>query len=519
MAENTTSGLPVVLRILRRRWAVIAVCALAIPAAALALSLSQEKQYTASASLLFRDPGFDQKLFGTQVLEPSSDPAREAATNVKLVSLDTVAERTARRLPGVRSVKDKIDIKPEGQSDVVAIDATDPSPGRATRIANTFAEEYIAFRRRADRAKIADTQRLVERRLASLSPEQRDGAQGNVLRNRLEQLQILASLQTGNAELAQRAEVPSSPSSPRIVLNTVLGAVLGLLLGVGLAFLLERLDRRVRDPHEFEELFQRPVLAAVPKSRVLAGEGPAAVGRLAEHEREAFRMLRANLRYFNVDRDVRSVLVTSAAPGDGKTAVAWNLAAAGATAGSNVLLIEADLRHPGLANALGTGQTAGLSNVLAGDAALRDTVQQVPVPERRNGKLPRTVDTLFAGPLPPNPTDLLESDRMRRLITDAERDYDLVVIDTPPTSVVSDAVPLVRNVGGVIVVGRMSKSHRESIIHLRRQLEHLDAPVLGLVANALKSGGDGYGYGYGYGYGANGGETKSTSDVGAARPT
>jgi tyrosine-protein kinase len=484
-------------------------CVLVVPASALAFSFSQEKQFTASASLLFRDPGFDQKLFGSQVFEPSSDPNRQAATNLKLVSLETVAARTARRLGGVASVKDKVKVKEEGQSDVVAIDGTDHNPRRAARIANTFAEEYIAFRRGADRAKIADARDLVQRRLAELPADQRDGTQGRSLRARLEQLQILASLQTGNAELAQRAQVPSTPSSPRVVRNTVLGGALGLLLGMGLAFLFERLDRRVRDPRELEELFERPVLAAVPKSRVLANGGPGAIGRLAEHEREAFRMLRANLRYFNVDRDIRSVLVTSAAPGDGKTAVAWNLAAAGSTAGGHVLLIEADLRHPGLAKALGTGGATGLSNVLAGDAPLRDAVQQIPVPEARNGRSPRTVDTLFAGPLPPNPTDLLESHRMRTLIKEAERDYDLVVIDTPPTSVVSDAVPLVSEVGGVIVVGRMSKSHRESMAHLRRQLDHLDAPVLGLVANAMRSGRDGYGYGYGYGYGANGRDTKT----------
>jgi capsular exopolysaccharide synthesis family protein len=481
----------------------VLLCCLLVPGAALAYSLSQEKQYTASASLLFRDPGFDQKLFGSQVFE-QTDPNREAATNVTLVSLETVGARAARRL-GVASVKSKVHVKAEGQSNVVAIDATDPKPRRAALIANTFAAEYIAFRRHADQAKIADARRLIEQRMARLGQIQGgDSAEVRALRDRLGQLQVLESLQTGNAELAQRATVPTSPSSPRIVLNTLLGAILGLILGIGLAFLLERLDRRVRDPHELEELFDRPVLTAVPRSRSLAGRGPSAGGRLAQHEREAFRMLRANLRYFNIDRDIKSVLVTSAAPGDGKTSVAWNLSVAGAAAGSKVLLIEADLRHPGLAGALGTGIHAGLSNVLSGEAQARDVIQQVPVTERQNGHGPRTVDVIFSGPLPPNPTDLLESTRMRDLISAAEQAYDLVVIDTPPTSVVSDAVPLVNEVGGVIVVGRMSQSTRDAMSHLRNQLVNLDAPVLGVVANALNANADGYGYGYAYTYGPQG---------------
>src|SRR4051812_45915169 len=180
MPQNT-SGLVAVLRVLRRRWAVVVLCGLLVPAAAFAFSQSQKKQYTASASLLFRDPGFDQKLFGSQVFQPSSDPARAAATNIKLVALDTVAQRTARRLHS-GSVANKVEVKPEGQSDVVAVDATDHNPRTAARIANTFADEYISIRRQADRAKITDAQALVRSRLGSLPPSESNGTQGRTLR-------------------------------------------------------------------------------------------------------------------------------------------------------------------------------------------------------------------------------------------------------------------------------------------------------------------------------------------------
>ncbi len=496
--EEHPSTIPDTLRTLRRRISLIALCAVLVPASAFGFSQTQEKQYTASASLLFRDPGFDQKVFGSETFEGSSDPAREAATNVELVSLDVVAERTARRLPGVASVDDKVEVAAEGQSDVVAIEATDSSPSRAARIANTFGEQYIAFRREADRAKIVEARELVESRLEALGIGAQQGPQASSLRERLQQLDILASLQTGNAELAETAEPPSSASSPRVLRNTAIGAFLGVLLGIGLALLLERLDRRIRDPKELEAIFDRPILGAIPESRSLVKSGRSG-GGLAVQEAEAFRMLRANLRYFNIDREVRSVLVTSAAPGDGKTTVSWNLASAAAGGGARVLVIEADLRHPRFAESVGLYPQSGLSTVLAGEAELDDAVQQVPVSEGANGRSPRTIDVLFAGPLPPNPTDLLESERMHQVVDRAEAEYDFVVIDTPPTSVVSDAIPLVKRVGGVIVVGRLAKTTREAVTQLRDQLRNLDAPTLGVVVNALGSDAEGYGYGYGYG--------------------
>lgn len=498
--NQSSVDLSAVLRVLRRRIVVVMLCVLLVPASALAFSLIREKQYSASASLLFRDPQLDQKLFGSTFLAPSNDPDREAATNVKLVSLDVVAQRTERLLPKVGSVSDKVVVAAAGKSNVASVMATDADPETAARIANTFAAQYIAFRRGADRAKIRDAQRLVRRQLDSLPVGELASARGRSIRQRSEQLQVLASLQTGNAELVERATAPSSPSAPRVARNTALGAGVGMLLGAMLALLLERLDRRIRDPKELEEIFDRPILAAVPESQSIEKAG-GALGTYSA-EMESFRMLRANLRYFNVDRDIKSVLVTSAAPGDGKSTVAWNLASAAGGAGARALLIEADLRHPRFASRLGFGPSKGLSTVLAGESAFDKAVQQIPVSQAANGRAPRTFDVLVAGPLPPNPADLLESDRMRDLLSEAEDDYDFVVIDTPPTAVVPDAIPLVPLVGGVIVVGRVGQSTRDAVVHLRNQLQNLDAPTLGVVANALKSGVGGYGYAYGYAYGS-----------------
>jgi capsular exopolysaccharide synthesis family protein len=205
-------------------------------------------------------------------------------------------------------------------------------------------------------------------------------------------------------------------------------------------------------------------------------------------DREAFHLLRANLRYFNFDEQVRSVVVTSTAPAEGKSTIAWNLTAAAATAGTKSLLIEAELRRPTLVREFHLADTDGLTEVLAGEADLWASVQQLPVAPASDGgaDVLRTMDVLVAGRVPPNPTDLLESNRMRQIIEEAEGAYSLVVIDAPPVPVVSDAIPLMRAAGGVLVVVRLGQTTRDAANHLRRQLEGLNARVLGAVINGIQ---------------------------------
>ena len=498
-------GFLTLLSSVRRRIGVVLLCMVVVPAAALALSLSEQKQYSAAASLLFRDPAFDQKLFGSTVVSSPTDPTREAATNVQLVSLQVVSARTAKALDDLRSapqIQAEVTVSPAGQSDVVTVTATDPEPAVAANLANTFAKEFIAFRRDADRSKISSAQRLVQAQLAKMTPALRAGKQGEALKQRAEQLQILAALQTGNAELVQPATVPASPSSPRPLRNTAVGLLLGVLLGLGLAVLLERLDRRLKDPSDIADAFDRPILGGIPGSRALSTANPS-LEPLSGGDAEAFRMLRANFLYFNVDHEIDSVLITSSTPGDGKSTVSMHLAFAAAAAGSRVLLIEADLRHPTLGRRLGLSSDRGLSQLLAGQIkSFGQAVHRVPVPIRRSdGAGSFSLDALLSGPIPPNPSDLIESERMQRVLDAARERYDLVVIDTPPTSVVSDTIPLVKRVSGVIVVCRLGKTTRDSARHLRQQLDNLEANTLGVVVNGVGRQTAGYGYGYAYAYG------------------
>lgn len=477
----------------RRGVMLVIACCIASAAAAYSFAAARPSEYSASSQLLFRDPGLDQKLFGNAVFRPSIDPSREAETNLRLVDLQAVSDRVAKRLGGRLTgaeVSDKVQATALGRSDVVSITATDSGPRLAAELANSFATTYIDFRREADRSRIREAGDLVERQLATIG----SGSQSRRrdLERRAEQLATLSSLQTGNAELVQTASVPTAPSGPRPARNALLGGFLGLLVGLALAYVLGRLDHTLRNSQEVEEIFGSPVLTTVPKTKILADAGGAVpIGA----EAEAFRMLRANIRYFNVTREIRCVLVTSAHAQEGKTTVALNLARANAYSGARTLLIEADLRLPVLAARLDLRGAPGLSDLVSQDLSIEDVVQREAFASsngagRRVGRgatadvgARATIDVIVAGASPPNPAELLSSQAMQRFLAGLQQAYDFVVIDTAPLALVADSIPLIHEVDGVIVISRIGKSTRGQAQQFRDQLKRLDAPLLGVVVN------------------------------------
>lgn len=497
MDEADKLDLRMALATLRRRRLVIVLCLVATTGVALAYSLAQTKQYSASSSLLFRDPGFDQRLFGSAVFE-TTDPTREAATNLELVSLDAVADRTAEELDdGLtrEAVADKVQVEAAGGSNLVSVTATDPDPRFAAKLANSFAQNYVEFRREADRDKIREASHLVQQDYERLSPSEQQGRGGRSLQNQISALRTIEALQTGNAELVQPANAPISPSSPRTVRNTILGAFLGLLLGVGLSLLLDRIDRRLKNIDDLEKTFSLPVLAGIPDSKALTIPESRATA-LSTADAEPFGMLRMRLRYFNVEHDICSVLVTSPSAQDGKSTVALNLVRSAAASGSRAVLVEADFHHPAVAQHPDVGPLPGLAELLSGQAPLERVIQKVAINSRSDGDhVDRHFDVIVAGATPPNAGQILESAAMAQLIQDLSHSHDTVVIDTPPAAIIADAIPLMRMVDGVIVVGRVAKTTRDDAAHLRDQLRALDAPVLGVVANRVRGARAYYGYG------------------------
>lgn len=485
------------LRVMRARWPIVLACLLIGAAIGFIYSNTQQRKYSATATLYFRDPQIDETLFGNQAFAPVTDPSIEQATDQKLVQEPAVTAAAAKLLPGMTGteVKNEVSIQPNGSSDLVNIIATNPSPAKAAQIANAMANGFVSYRQQQDRSQILAAQKLVKAEYAALPPSQRSTALGTSLLQRSQDLQVLAAVQTGNAEVSQPAAAPTSPSVPRTSRNIAIGLVLGAFIGVLLALLRSRLDTRLHSVDEATAFTRRPLLTVVPESRALGGQG--VLQDLPPPVAETFRSLRASLRYFNSGGPIRSLLVMSPQASEGKSTVAWYLACAAAEVGTSTLLIEADLRRPGLrrrlpgANGNIPAGVGGLSGVISGQLSLEDAVDQVD-PERAPFSL------LASGPVPPNPTDLLASDAMSRLLVRAQEMYELVIVDSPPVLVVADTVPLLQQVSGVLLVLRLGVTDKRRLRTLLTMTENLQASVLGHVVNGVSGRSGDYGGYYSY---------------------
>jgi capsular exopolysaccharide synthesis family protein len=490
-----------VLGILRRRGLWILLCCILAAVAAFGLSKHQAKKYTATASLAFKSDQLAQQIAGlsTNFLSVQS----EQDSDVRLVQVGDMAARTASRLRhGLtqQKVDESLSIAQQGEtntlgeSSIVDVSASLASPALAAQIANTYAEQFVAEQQASNHRYFTSALADVNRQLAELPPKQRLTAAGVALQNRAQELTLLSDLQYGGVQLAQRATVPTAPSSPKTSRNTLIGAVLGLLVGLGLALLLERLDRRIREPQELEAIYESPLLGIVPESPSLArstrdtqsaGPTPSPV------EMEAFNLIVAHLRSFNADREIRAVLITSPAPGDGVTTISLHMAEAAAITGARTLLLELDLRAPTLTHHVRIKSRPGLGDVLTNSASLEDAIQTVKLRATADDgpKVP-TFDILASGATQlPYPGELTKDRTMQTALERMISIYDLVIIDAPSLIAVSDAFPALRKVDGVIVVGQIGHDRRDIAEQLKQVLNRSSVPLLGVVANRSTAGG------------------------------
>lgn len=479
---------------LRFRAPWIALCVVVAAGATYLVSLQQTKKYRATTSLRFKgnEPGRNIASFPSTA---ANSPQAQWAANMRLLRGGDIAAATARRLRQgltLRKVSTAVRVSAPREWGTVRVSATWTSAGLAAAIANAYAVTFVAEQLRAEHTRYAAAVSREEKKRSHLSRKERTSPRGRALQSHLRTLQLFEKLQ-GNVQVTHAASVPRTPSSPRLVRNTALGGVGGLLLGLLTAFVIRLVGRRRRPPEEFARLYNLPLLGGVPRSSALSRLAHplenSSPNLLPPREEAAFQLIRARLRYFKIDRELRTLLVMSPARGDGKTTVARHLAGAAARIGSVVLLLEADLRTPALAWQLGLQPGPGLADVLIGEVSLWSATQLVDVDAApAEGPHARSLDVLAAGvPLPPNPGKLIKSQAMQDVLAEARSTYDLVVIDTPPLAAAPDAYTLLRSVDGVIVVARSGRHFsRSSAVRLRASLDAARAPLLGVIANCAQ---------------------------------
>ena len=445
---------------------------------------------------------------------PNSDQLlaaqRLSQTYAAVVTTRPLAQRVIDLL-GLEMTAD--DLLKEVRADVPAssaliyITASDTDPVRAANIANAFADELIA-ESPAIQGQQANLQKQIQANLDSTQAEitqtqgQVDELSAITYRTaaqdqELEALQVrLVSLRATYAALmpnlnsnssnlltvVEPAVVPTAPSSPRTLLNVFLAAVLGLLAAAGIAFLVEYLDDSIASSDVVEEVTGLPTLGVVP---VMKGDPKRSeIYRLEtllnprSPASETYRALRTNIEFASVDAPLTTLMVTSALPQEGKTTTAGNLAIVFAQGGSRVLLVDADLRKPGVHTLFGLPNQHGLTTLFRDEAA---TVTEVAAETELDN-----LRVVTSGPLPPNPAELLGSKRWLAILERLKAEADLVIVDSPPLQAVTDAALLAAVVDGTLLVIRAKRTRRGAVRQAREALARSGGNILGVAMNRLK---------------------------------
>jgi succinoglycan biosynthesis transport protein ExoP len=480
-----------------------------VTAAAYFASARQEKLHQATADVFLGTQNLGATL--ANVALPYVDPVRAAQTQAELARVPAVAVRAVHaakvtnRTPS--QLLDESSVSASSDSDLLAFTVTDRDPEIATRLATAYAGAYTSYRHQLDTLALVQARREVERRLAELKAA---GAERSTpyesLVEKGQQLRTMELLQGSNV-LLSRSAAGATQVQPKPTRNAILGGVLGLALGIGLAFLRDVLNTRVRTGAEVESRLGLPLLGRIPEPprRLRANEELIMLADPHAPAAEAFRVLATNVDFVNHDRGARTIMVTSARRGEGKSTTVANLAIAFARAGRRVALVDLDLRRPTIATFFGLNGRPGLTQVVLGHALLDEAVAKIPVVDETelklragNGSVHGMLDVLPSGPLPPNPPEFLSQSGLSGVLAQVTERSDLVLVDATPLLDLSDAMALAAGVDAVLVVSRIDNLRRSVLDEMSRVLSGVPVIKLGFVLTGTKADG-GYGYG-GYGY-------------------
>ncbi|MDQ3784603.1 MAG: polysaccharide biosynthesis tyrosine autokinase [Actinomycetota bacterium] len=478
----------------RRKWVVFA-AALVVVATAGFFVLRQVPIYTAQAEVFVKSTS-TSATSSSVALPPNLETERKLASSTRVALL---AEESLQWGVAPKSLLEDLTVSVAANTEILVIEYSHPQARKAQRGAQGFAHAYLQYRR----AQVVDdllasseaVQQRSERLNAQLARVNAEVAASTdadekavlqveanslvsqiaILQQKLSELTPPEDLSVG--QIVVPSELPSAPSSPNYPVTLGLALCIGIFSGLGLAFVRERLDDRLTGPDEIETHLRAPVLAVVPRVRKSSRrKAPLLVTSMEGYSAasEAYRSLRTGLLFSSMQGDIKSILITSAHAGEGKSTTTANLGIALAQADKNVIMVSADLRKPSLHSFFGRSNETGLSDVLIGNAGLE---QAVPVRGNENLRL------LPSGRVPVNPTELLTSHAMEEALQYWSRTADYVLIDAPPVLAASDAAILAARVDAVLVVIDVEANTKGTLEHVRRQLDQVQANVIGAVTN------------------------------------
>ncbi|MBC2906877.1 polysaccharide biosynthesis tyrosine autokinase [Streptomyces cupreus] len=445
------------LKALARRWLTVAVCLVLAVGAALAVTNLSTPVYAASTQLFVATRSGEDtvQLSQGQTFSQARVQSYAAIVSTRQVTGPVVRELRLRTTP--EELASQITAEAPLNTVLINITVQDPDPKRAAEIANAVAACFSAVVERLETPK-------------PMGPGRKPGTPP----------EPVSPVSLG---VTQHAIAPSDPVSPRPLINLAAGVLAGLLLGAGFVALRETLDTTFKTSQALGELTGLPGLGAIPYDKGAPAQ-PLITAAVHSKRAEAFRKLRTNLQFAQIDDRPRIIMVTSSLPGEGKTNTSVNLALSLAEAGVSTCLVDADLRRPCVAKTFGLVQDAGLTTVLIGQARVEEVMQQTS----------NRLAVLASGAMPPNPTELLASARMSEVLDELTSTYEVVIVDTAPLLPVADTIGLAPLAQGTLLVVRASKTNHDQVRTAVEALDRVGGRVLGTVFNmTVPPKGDRYG--------------------------
>jgi polysaccharide biosynthesis transport protein len=518
---NRPTSLADYLAILRRHWWVIAIPLVIAPIGAYLAASSESSVYQAGSSVYINRFSAVATATGVYDQSANSDPVRFFQTQADLARQPELFQQAVRsaHVSGVTpgQLAGSSSVSPSSNADLLNFSVQDGKPDVAVALVNAYAKEFTKYEPAQNVAALNTALKTVDGKIAGLRAQGiTSGPVFDQLKERESQLAAALAIGGGAIPKVVQPATGASKVKPRPKRNALLGLALGAILGIGLAFLREALDRRVWSEEAIESILALPLLGRLPRpprefrrtnELVMVSEP----GRPAA---EAFRKLRTNLEFANLDRDHRTIMVSSSVEQEGKSTTVGNLGVALARGGRRVAIVDLDLRRPLMHRFFRVGAVPGVTDVVGGRATLGDAIREIPIGDQRsqsllarhaasgNGVAPSTGPTLSllpAGSARFDPGEFILDEGLYAVLGEMRKDWDIVLIDAPPMSVVGDALSLSAGVDAIIVVAKLGLVHPGMLQELSRLLEASPTDKLGFIVTGAEHG-PVYGYGYGYGH-------------------